>query len=221
MEFKFVILIAKKKKNIPKSRCWNSKKIVFMSTLFVLCGLPGTGKSTLARQICDAFPEFDFFSLEKARRALQHATYLPEKNTVVYQKNYFEMQFSMLAKKPIIFDSNASVIKRRTDIIKLAKRYKYKVILLEFTCPETIAKQRIKARPVHNDGLFEEPNTPEVYNILKARWEPIGKPELRHKHVHYFVYDSFNHALDCMVSNDETIDYVFNILESLAYETEI
>lgn len=192
-----------------------------MSTLFVLCGLPGTGKSTLARQICSAYPAFDFFSLEKTRRALKHATYLPEKNTQVYQKIYFDIQFKMAARKPIIFDSNASVIKRRADIIKLAKRYQYEVILLEFECPEAIAKQRIESRPMHKDGLFEEPNTPFVYDTLKERWEPIGKPELRHKHVHYFVYDSFNHALDCVVGTDEKINYVFDILESLEYETQI
>jgi len=192
-----------------------------MSTLFVLCGLPGTGKSTLARQLCNSFPEFEFFSLEKARRDLKHTTYLPEKNAQVYQKNYFDMQFSMVKRNPIIFDSNASIIKRRTDVIKLAKRYQYEVVLLEFVCPEAIAKERIKHRPVHNDGLFEEPNTPFVYDNLKARWQPVGKPELRHHHVHYFVYDSFHHTLDCMVGTEEKIDYVFNILESLEYETEI
>ena len=95
------------------------------------------------------------------------------------------------------------------------------MILLEFVCPETIAKQRIKNRPVHNDGLFEEPNTPFVYDTLKDRWEPIGKPELRHRHVHYFVYDSFNHVVDCMRSSDATVEYLFDILESLVYETEV
>ncbi|MEM6721098.1 MAG: ATP-binding protein [Bacteroidota bacterium] len=191
-----------------------------MSILFVFCGLPGTGKSALAREICDANPEFHFFSLEKARRALKHETYLPERNAEVYQKNYFEMQFSMSERKPIIFDSNSSVIKRRTDVIKLAKRYQYQVILLEFTCPEEVAKQRIKHRPVANDGLFEEPNTPFVYDTLKHRWEHIGKPELRHKHVHYFVYDSHQHDLECVVGTEDSVNYVYNLLESLAYETE-
>lgn len=191
-----------------------------MSTLFVFCGLPGTGKSTLARQICETYPEFDFFSLEKARRDLHHETYLPQRNSEVYQKNYFDMQFSMSEKKPIIFDSNASVIKRRTDVIKLAKRYQYQVVLLECICAEEIAKQRIVHRPMENDGLFEEPNTPIVYDTLKHRWQHIGKAELRHKHVHYFRYHSHEQELECMVGTEETVSYVYNLLESSLYEPQ-
>lgn len=192
----------------------------FMNTLFVLCGLPGTGKSTLARQICSVHSEFDFFSLEKTRRDLGHTSYQPERNTQVYQKNYFDMQFSMSYKKPIIFDSNASVIKRRTDIIKLANRYQYQVILLKCTCPEEVAKQRIQQRPLENDGLYEEPNTPVVYDTLKHRWQAIGKAELRHQHVHYFVYHSHKHELDCIVGTDKMISHVYEIMESSTYTPE-
>ncbi|WP_298511232.1 ATP-binding protein [uncultured Kordia sp.] len=192
-----------------------------MSTLFLLCGLPGTGKSTLARGIHTMFSHFNYFSLENTRRALKHSTYLPERNFEVYQKNYFDMQFVMEAKEPIIFDSNASLIRRRLEVIKLAKRYQYQVIIIECVCPEEIAKTRIENRPVYNDGLFEEPNTTFVYDNLKQRWIAIGDAELKYDHVHYFVYHSHTKKIETKVSSAEIKETLERMLNALNHEKEV
>jgi len=160
----------------------------------MLCGLPGTGKTTLAKKIEELY-SFSFFSIRDTRRLLNHKTYQPEKNYEVFMRIYSDIRASMNKRQSIVFDSNATSTSRRFEIIEIANLFSYPVVIIECICLEKEAKKRIVNRFQVKDGLFEDSNDPTVHNLLGARWINLSHIELSEINVNYVVYDSSKNSV--------------------------
>jgi predicted kinase len=152
-----------------------------MSTWVLFAGLPGTGKSTLARAMQERlgaavldkdrvrsalFPgALTDYSAEQdqlcMRAMLEAAAYLTERRQVDY----------------IFFDGRTfSTRAQMEEVLLAAARVNARWRILHVTCTDAVAEQRL----ARNDPPHPARNRdPELYRSIKQRFEPILRPNLQ------------------------------------------
>ena len=151
-----------------------------MITWVLFAGLPGTGKSTLARALADRlgaaildkdrvrgalFPDaLTDYSAEQdqlcMRAIVEAAAYLTERGRVKY----------------IFFDGRTfSTRAQIEDLLLAAKRAGARWRILHVTCADAVAEQRL----ARNDPAHPAKNRdPALYRKIKEHFEPILQPKL-------------------------------------------
>ena len=152
-----------------------------MTTWVLLAGLPGTGKSTLARVLTERlnaaildkdkvraalFPgrltDYTLDQDELTMRAMeQAAAYLTQRQRVDY----------------ILFDGRTfSLRQQMDDVLLAAERVGAPWRVLHLVCADTVAEERLLRsdldHPAKNRG-------PELYRSIQQRFEPIVRPSLQ------------------------------------------
>ncbi len=148
--------------------------------LLIFAGLPGTGKSTLARALA---PRLNATILDKdlVRDAMfgpDGITFTTEQDDAVVDA-MLRSAAELIGGKPsaiVIIDgrvfSRNSQLKHVTDF---AESIRSRWLVVECTCSEDCAKQRLAA----DVGKHIAANrTPELYDRVKERFEPIPEPKL-------------------------------------------
>ena len=147
-------------------------------TLYVLCGLPGTGKSTYAERLRGIF-DIALFRSDEVRRKLpeygEHRGPLPF-GTGIYKLDMRGLVYSRLLSmahdelktgRSAIMDATFSMRKWREEAVRLAEDLDVNILFLECvssrdTILERLARRRqgddglSDARPEHLDGLADE-----------------------------------------------------------------
>ncbi len=147
-------------------------------TLYVLCGLPGTGKSTYAKNLRDIF-DIALFRSDEARRKLPEynerggpvpfgaGIYKPDMRGFVYSRLLSAAHDELRTGRPAILDATFSLRKWRQEAVRLAEDLDANILFLECVCSrdtilERLARRRqgedgqSDARPEHLDGLVDE-----------------------------------------------------------------
>ncbi len=150
------------------------------STWVIFAGLPGTGKSTLARALAERlsaavldkdrvraalFPDaLTDYSTEQdqlcVRALLEAAVYLTERRRVKY----------------IFFDGRTFSTQEQIEgVLLVAKQAGARWRILHVTCADAVAEERLArndpAHPAKNRG-------PALYRRIKQHFEPIRQPKL-------------------------------------------
>jgi bifunctional polynucleotide phosphatase/kinase len=126
-----------------------------------MMGYPGSGKSTIAKHICEnekyVYIEGDAYktSAKMIKASLGH----------------------IIQKKSIVFDATNSSSKKRKEYIDLAKKYNYQVLCIHVTTPLEVAYKRNKQREEDKQvpkiaysvytKHYEEPNANEGFVLIK------------------------------------------------------
>ena len=114
--------------------------------LFMLCGLPYSGKSTLRRIIMDKNPGIVLISADQIRYQIYGQRYRQETEALMWAiRNHF-LEILFQNANYIIIDETNTTIKRRSPIIRLAKQYEYKVYCFYLDIDKDICINRIKER---------------------------------------------------------------------------
>lgn len=146
-------------------------------TLYVLCGLPGTGKSTYAKMLREIF-DIALFSSDEVRRELPQyggrhgpvpfgaGIYKIETRAHVYSRMLSTAHDELRAGRSAILDATFSLHKWREEAVRLAEDLDTSIIFLECessqaTILERLAQREGKdglsdARPEHLEGLSDE-----------------------------------------------------------------
>ena len=148
--------------------------------LIIMAGLPGTGKSTVARELAN---RLDAVILSKD--IARHALFAPNLIEYSVTQDDFVIEILLLtavyiwsihSEKTIILDGRTfSRASQRKHVIAFAERAKKKWRIVECTCDDLAAKARLS----EPDSKHPAGNrTPALHDGVKARWEPINESSL-------------------------------------------
>ncbi|MDT8316627.1 MAG: AAA family ATPase [bacterium] len=139
----------------------NKKKV--KPLLVVLCGLIGTGKSTLAAKLAETtgFEVLRSDELRKGLAGLDRKEHRYESfGEGIYSEGFFDATYKELLREAsrlldkgggVILDASFKKEKYRSDARDMAERFKIPFLLIECRCPDEVIKQRLEKR--EREGL--------------------------------------------------------------------
>lgn len=194
-----------------------------MKSIILICGLPGTGKTSLAAKLIKALPDFILIDQTQVRRRFG------EKNIPARERDGDSKSLDCAVRKidrmigeafrsgqDIIYESANRFSSRRHQVYGIASSWDAEVLVLEAVCPEEIAKARMKKRP-EGDNLLSDPNNPAVYDKHKREWQNVLEVDYDAglSYVSYARYDSSQNRFQVVVERDEARNLISKIKQIL------
>lgn len=141
--------------------------------LFVLCGLPGTGKSTLAKILAEKLNGVWINSDSVRLKLFEKRTYSEKEKNFVYEKMFEEAERLLKEKREVVLDATFYRSSLREKARALAERTATTAILVECTLPEDEVRKRIMERKdSESEANFE------IYKKVKKEFEEISERHL-------------------------------------------
>jgi predicted kinase len=140
--------------------------------LVVQCGLPGVGKSTVAREIADRLDGERIRSDAVRRELVDDPTYSRAEKERVYEAMLERAREALVDGRPVVLDATFERSARRDDAAALADEVGADLTLVRVVCAEEVARRRIRDRG-------DDPSEADVsvYENALDRFEP---PERDH-----------------------------------------
>ena len=139
--------------------------------LILVCGLPGTGKTTLAERIAKEHNAIHLNTDIIRRKYLKERTYSEEEKKMIYDKLFSETEESLKESKTVVLDGTFYKKELRKKATDIAKEY----TIIECVLDEEILKKRLGKRAMCN--VASEANY-DVYLKVKEQFEPIEEKHL-------------------------------------------
>lgn len=170
--------------------------------LILICGLPGTGKTTLARILSAGLRGYTLLDQNEIRR--KHGMRrMPKSQDAVLREIDRTAAECLRKNKGVIFESVNRYSFRRHQIYGIASCCGKRVLVIEVVCGESTAKARMRERE-SGDGLLSDPSDPKVYDRLKALWDDV-MIDFRYPgedHVSYVQFDSESQKFKCVIARE-------------------
>lgn len=156
--------------------------------LIVILGLPGTGKSYLARELLKSLSNPPIYlSTDRIRRTLfdfSHHQYVPfgdklytqEKRDLVYNALYMVVDILLSQKLSVLVDGTFYTQSKRLPLFEICQKLNQKYFAIKTTCSEDLVKQRIQERKIQNNNASDADFN--IYLEIKDRFEEIDFPYL-------------------------------------------
>ncbi|MDE3090254.1 MAG: AAA family ATPase [Chloroflexota bacterium] len=147
--------------------------------LFIISGLPGTGKSFLARQIsarlAAVIVESDF-----VRKTLADGkpTYTRDESAFVHRVAHVVIEQMLDAGYHVIYDATNLAEEHREKAYRLADKTGARAIVICTVAPEPVIRARLAKRFVDRDPRDLSDADWEVLELLKRELEPVRRPHL-------------------------------------------
>lgn len=142
--------------------------------LVVVCGLPGVGKSTVARAVADRL-DADVLRTDVVRKELfENPEYTSEETTAVYDELLARARERLADGRAVVLDATFKTRARRHEARTLAAEVDAEFRLVYVDCDSDVVERRIAARDDVSDADFE------IHLQFKDRFEPI---EMDHERI--------------------------------------
>lgn len=125
-------------------------KEVKMPVFIMMCGLPGSGKSTFAKKFADENEDFKIFSSDEVRKELYGSEENQENNEKVFQLLHKRIKAELSSGGNVIYDACNISQKRRMAFLKEIERFSPLKICYFIYCPyeEVLENNRKRDRVV-------------------------------------------------------------------------
>jgi hypothetical protein len=141
---------------------------VVTSMIILFCGLPGVGKSTLARSVA-CRTGASILSSDKIRKELiRYPTYTRTEGRLVYGVLMLLTKYLTAAGIDCILDATFNRERSRMEVENKLGSNNVQLYVIECTCPEEIVLARLRNRK--NDSSDADYS---VYSKMKGIYEPV------------------------------------------------
>lgn len=183
--------------------------------LILLCGLPGTGKSTVAKRLCEYLKNYTLIDQNKIRRKCGYKKMPKTFDHVLREIDRLTAE-NLNSGRGVIFDSVNRRTSRRQQMYGVASCCNSRVVTLEIVCSEDVAKHRIATRP-KGDGFLSDPNDTAVYDRLKNDSDAVDMDFLHpgQDHVSHIQFDSEQNQLVRKIVRKGTSRFISEIEKAL------
>ena len=152
---------------------------VVAPALVLLCGLPGTGKTTLATQVAQRVPVVVLTSDWVRKLLIPQPVYSHQEHQRVFLACRQVLRALLTGGVPVIFDAVNLWESGRRDLVRLAERQGGRSLVVALTVDPAEAARRLHRR--HNGGRAPHDLSDagwEVYQAMAASAEPLRLPHL-------------------------------------------
>lgn len=143
------------------------------TTLILLSGLPGTGKTTFARALASRLAFVHVESDAIRRRIAEQPTYTPDESARVFGIVEARARAALSHGEHALVDATNLTHRDRKRFLRLAATFDARLIAIRLTAPETVLRERL-SRP--REGFSQAGIA--VYERMKARPQPLRIPSL-------------------------------------------
>lgn len=142
--------------------------------IVIICGLPGTGKTTLAKALAPLL-NAEVLSTDKIRKELiPHPTYSAEERGLIYDVMLLLAKYLHDSGVDCILDATFNRDKSRMEVKKKLGLHASELYVIECVCPEALLISRLKNRK----GDFSDADV-SVYQKMKSIYEPVREEHIR------------------------------------------
>jgi predicted kinase len=145
-------------------------------TLIMLTGLPGTGKSYLARRLAEIVP-FVIIESDHVRKMLfPQPEYTGDESYWVHRTCHALMAKLLRKGVRVIYDATNLEERHRELVYRLADREGVKLIVVKMVTPEEVAAERLHRRPEEDSEGHDISDAGwKVYKRMARRVDRIGR----------------------------------------------
>jgi predicted kinase len=148
--------------------------------LVVLSGLPGSGKSTIARALQERVP-LALVQSDRVRKLLVPVpSYTPDESARVFGAIHRVLEWLLGGGIPVLLDATTLRDEQREPLARIAARTGARLILVWVYAPEGLVRRRLTLR--HTGGRAAHDLSDAdigVYEMMRERVEPIRAPHWR------------------------------------------
>ena len=144
--------------------------------LILICGLPATGKSTVARRLAKAL-DAEVLRTDIVRKALiGNPTYTEEEKNLIYKTVFLIAEYLIKHDVNVIIDGTFYKDLLRKEAKNIAKKHCKRFFLIETSCPEAVVLKRLGKR----ERNLKSPSDADidVYYKIKGLFEPIKESHI-------------------------------------------
>ena len=161
-----------------EERLANTHETTAWPVLIMLCGLPATGKSYLARRLVERMP-FVIVETDFARKTLSPSpTYSAQESNLVHDVCHALMEKLLKRGARVIFDATNLLEFHREKVYRLAKSTAAKLVVVQTVASETVVRERLEKRKVARDPADISDANWAIYQRMASVQQPIGHPHL-------------------------------------------
>lgn len=143
------------------------------ATLVAVCGLPGVGKSTVARQVAERVGA-EVLRTDVVRKELfDDPGYTDAETAAVYDELLARAADHIAAGASVVLDATFKTRARREEVRDLAERLGAEFRLVHVVCEEAVVERRIAGREGVSDADFA------VHRRFRERFDPVEMDHVR------------------------------------------
>jgi predicted kinase len=190
-----------------------------MKPVIIVCGLLGTGKTTLSKKIDGNFEDYKRFNTDDVREELGIKSFDRKDTPMVNDCMYDQARKLLEEDKGVMFDSAYKSKIARQKIYEIAKYYNKKVLVIQCVCSDDTAKRRISERDKKDEGGLHKPTTdPNVYDEYKKIYENIELDlEKKNDFVSFVKIDTEKLEEEILILDEDCKEYFEKILDLIKH----
>jgi predicted kinase len=150
--------------------------------LIVLSGLPGTGKSTLARGLAGALPAVVIESDRLRQKLFSPPAYSAEESRRVHQVCHILIGWYLRHYYHVVYDATNLYVRHRQSVYRVAERNGARLVVVKVTASPEVVRERLMPRRSENPGAgpldqYSEADW-DVYQRMRRQAEPIQREHI-------------------------------------------
>jgi aminoglycoside phosphotransferase family enzyme/predicted kinase len=141
--------------------------------LIVISGLPGTGKSSVAKKLAQELGAKVLSTDEMRKRVLRELGYTERKKKQVYEEMFRIARDLLDKEEDVVLDGTFFRKEWRDRAFDTAKKDNTCIFFIETVCAEDLVKRRIESRYKSGEDYSEADY--RVYKIIESKFEPMER----------------------------------------------